>query len=141
MLAPDHLQAAICMAIITTLTQPQSLIVTRFITYYIYISQNLAGYSLFSCIDLVRAFHQIPVALLNKMLFSPKKERLKALPWTTAMETFQNCKEALSRATLLAYPGPDLHTSIQVAASDVTLGAVLQQLVDGCLLFKPAPSS
>ena len=48
---------------------------------------------------------------------------------TTA--AFNKAKEALANATLLNHPKPSAPTSITTDASDIAVGAVLQQFVDG----------
>ena len=40
-------------------------------------------------------------------------------------------KEALADATLLVYPKPDAPTCVMTDASDITVGAVLQQYING----------
>ena len=47
------------------------------------------------------------------------------------MKAFQDTKKALANATLLTHPRPDAQTSLTVDASDLAIGAVLQQFVDG----------
>ena len=44
---------------------------------------------------------------------------------------FNKAKEALAKATLLNHPKPSSPTSITTDASDIAVGAVLQQFVDG----------
>ncbi|KAL3206234.1 hypothetical protein MRX96_040278 [Rhipicephalus microplus] len=52
--------------------------------------------------------------------------------WMGDAETaFSSIEEALANATLLAHPKSDAITSLTVDASNVTIGAVLQQFVDG----------
>ena len=48
---------------------------------------------------------------------------------TTAV--FNNVKTALASATLLVHPVPNAPTSVTTDASDVAVGAVLQQFIDG----------
>ncbi|KAL3238954.1 hypothetical protein MRX96_048010 [Rhipicephalus microplus] len=50
-----------------------------------------------------------------------------------AETTFSSAKKALANATLPVHPKGDAFTSLTVDASDVAIGAVLQQLVDGGL--------
>ena len=49
----------------------------------------------------------------------------------TALQAFNSVKTALAQATLLAHPKPDAPLCIMVDASDVAVGGVLQQQVDG----------
>ena len=54
------------------------------------------------------------------------------MQWTTAAEeAFENCKKALSDATALDYHDPDAPLALMVDASDVGVGAALQQARDG----------
>ena len=65
-------------------------------------------------------------ALLNS------KSKSQELSWnedTTA--AFLATKEALANATLLVYPKPDAPTCVMTDASDIVVGAVLQQYVNG----------
>ncbi|XP_063370343.1 uncharacterized protein LOC134658621 [Cydia amplana] len=56
--------------------------------------------------------------------------------WTPALrETFQLSKSHLSKATLLAHPDSDAELALQTDASDVAIGAVLQQRKNG--LWEP----
>ncbi|XP_047985266.1 uncharacterized protein LOC125225551 [Leguminivora glycinivorella] len=47
------------------------------------------------------------------------------------MEAFETCKYRLAQAALLAHPDSKAELAIQTDASDVAIGAVLQQLRDG----------
>ena len=65
-------------------------------------------------------------ALLNSI------SKFQELSWnddTTA--GFLATKEALADATLLVYPKPDAPTCVMTDASDITVGAVLQQYING----------
>ncbi len=54
------------------------------------------------------------------------------MDWTDALtDAFQKTKDALANACLLSYPTPDAPTNIVTDASDVAVGAVLQQCVNG----------
>ena len=67
----------------------------------------------------------------------PLSEALKSktLTWDKSMiEAFQATKAALARATILAHPQPNTPISITTDASDMAVGAVLQQEVDGKLV-------
>jgi len=46
-------------------------------------------------------------------------------------KAFANIKQALAQATLLFHPKPDAPTCIITDASNVAIGAVLQQFMDG----------
>ena len=54
------------------------------------------------------------------------------LEWTEeCISAFDSAKNNLAQATLLFYPTPDAPTSLMTDASDVAIGAVLQQFVNG----------
>ena len=54
------------------------------------------------------------------------------LQWTDdATAAFQEIKDALVNATLLVHPQPDAPINIMTDASDIAIGAVLQQYLDG----------
>ena len=56
--------------------------------------------------------------------------------WSSvATNAFEQAKELLDTATLLNHPAPDAPTCIMTDASDVAVGAVLQQFIDG--IWKP----
>ena len=66
---------------------------------------------------------------LNILAATTKKEE-----WTwneQAAAAFQAAKTALAEATLLCHPVPDAPTSIMTDASDIAVGAVLQQFHQG----------
>ena len=66
---------------------------------------------------------------LNILAATTKKEE-----WTwneQAAAAFQAAKTALAEATLLCHPVPDASTSIMTDASDIAVGAVLQQFHQG----------
>lgn len=64
----------------------------------------------------VKATHKVPATAL--------------VPWTTDLHrAFQATKQALADAALLAHPLPDAPISLVTDASDVAIGAVLQQRV------------
>lgn len=64
---------------------------------------------------------------LNALLNNSKR-RSDSVTWTEATETaFTAMKDALANATLLSHPKPDAET----CASDIAVGAVLQQRIDG----------
>ena len=56
----------------------------------------------------------------------------RKLPWTTAATTtFQEIKDALANTSLLVHPQPDAPINIMTDASNIAIGAVLQQHLDG----------
>jgi hypothetical protein len=58
--------------------------------------------------------------------------RTQALTWTDeAQAAFQAVKEALADATLLSHPLPLSPSAIVSDASNIAIGAVLQQQIDG----------
>ena len=68
---------------------------------------------------------------LNNLL-AGENEKNKTISWTEEATTaFSSIKEALANATLLVHPHPDAATSIMTDASDTSVGAVLQQCIDG----------
>ena len=55
----------------------------------------------------------------------------RALQWTPPATTaFNDIKEALANATLLVHPKPNAPLNVMTDASDVAIGAVLQQFLD-----------
>ena len=65
-------------------------------------------------------------------LFKALTGKPKALQWTEDTKTAsQSTKEALAKATLLIHPHLDVPVSLNTDASDMAVGAVLQQLVNG----------
>ena len=69
------------------------------------------------------------MAPLNALLTPPKKgRRPKVLVWTEeTTKAFEDTKAALGAATTLNHPNPEAPVSIIVDASDIAVGAVLQQ--------------
>ena len=68
---------------------------------------------------------------LNQLLSHPK-DKSTTLTWTDeAVSAFNKTKDALADATLLTHPKLDAPTCIMTDASDVAVGAVLQQFIDG----------
>jgi len=67
---------------------------------------------------------------LNSLLKStPTNSRI--LQWNpAATSSFEEIKDALANATLLVHPKPDAPINVMTDASDVAIGAVLQQYVD-----------
>ena len=69
---------------------------------------------------------------LYDMIKPSKRGQSVILVWTADAEAaFLSAKQALGDATMLCFPSPDAETSIAADASDVGVGAVLQQRVDG----------
>ena len=67
--------------------------------------------------------------LLSDLLAVPPEQK-KQLVWTDAfLKTFTAAKEALANAMLLSHPVLNAPTSFMTDASDVAVGAVLQQLI------------
>jgi len=67
-------------------------------------------------------------ATLNEMTKGNKTKGRKEIQWTEEQETaFRNCKESLSRATELAHPDPAAELLLTTDASDVAIGAVIEQ--------------
>ena len=65
-------------------------------------------------------------------LFEAMKGKLTKLVWDYAMRrAFQLTKKLLAEATLLTHPRQDAQLSLTSDASDLSVGTVLQQLVDG----------
>ena len=60
-------------------------------------------------------------------LFQALTGKPKALVWNAA---FHDTKKSLTNATLLARPGQSAPMSLSTDASDVSVGAVLQQYVE-----------
>ena len=68
---------------------------------------------------------------LNSLLGKAYKSD-KELKWNnSAVSSFNTIKESLAQATLLSHPKPDASLSIATDASDLAVGAVLQQFVHG----------
>ena len=60
------------------------------------------------------------------------KGKSQSLTWTDdATASFNTTKDARANASLLAYPIPDAPTCLMTDASDMAVGAVLQQNVNG----------
>ena len=75
-------------------------------------------------------------AKIMQPLFVALAGKPKNLQWNDAMvNAFQDSKTALADATMLTHPRRNAPTSLTVDASDLAVGAVLQQLVHG--VWKP----
>lgn len=69
-------------------------------------------------------------ALLHELVKGKKKRDKSLLVWTDeSTQAFESCKRTISEATLLAHPKVDARYSLLVDASDIAVGAVLQQTV------------
>lgn len=75
------------------------------------------------CAELMQPLHA---------LLSAPRDKAKKLSWNEqALTAFHTVKDALANATLLSYPKADAPTCLMTDASDVAVGAVLQQSIDG----------
>ena len=76
-------------------------------------------------------------APLHAALAGPKVKGSQPVGWTpTMVQAFENCKASLSSSTLLAHPNPSATLALFTDASDVAIGAALQQRVcDVCQLL------
>ena len=71
-------------------------------------------------------------------LLKGKPSLKKTLQWDQPHQAaFDKSKEALSRATLLTHPSPTAELNMTVDASDVAVGAVLQQKEPGTSCWQP----
>ena len=69
-------------------------------------------------------------------LIAATRTKSQVLNWTDrALCAFESTKETLAKVCLLSYPSTDAPTSIVTDTSDIAVGAVLQQYVDGA--WKP----
>ena len=89
-------------------------------------------------LGIVNFYHRFLPRCAN--ILRPLNDLLKAhhkdFTWSTAAATaFEKAKDLLAKATLLNHPTPDAPTCVMTDASNVAVGAVLQQLTDG--LWKP----
>lgn len=67
-------------------------------------------------------------APLNAILVGKQGKSSKPIELTSEqLVAFKDCKLSISQATLLTHPDPDAELAIQTDASDVAIGAVLQQ--------------
>ena len=85
-------------------------------------------------LGMVNCYHRfVPSAAeLMQPLYKAINMKHKLLVWTSELDTaFRQSKEALAKATMLVHPGHEAPTSLTVDASDVTVGAILKQLIDG----------
>jgi len=67
-------------------------------------------------------------AQLHELLRGPKTKGKTPIEWTVQLEqAFQNCKDSLTKATLLAHPKSKARITLTTDASDTALGAVVHQ--------------
>jgi RNase H-like domain found in reverse transcriptase len=102
------------------------------------LSSNMDGCMVFSKIDLVKAFHQVPIAPEDHQktafitpfgLFEllKGKDLPKLLPWEECHDAaFASAKAALVVAVPLAHPLPDVPLALATDTSDTHVGGVLQ---------------
>lgn len=65
-------------------------------------------------------------------LLTSSTSKCQTLIWNdTALAVFNTAREALANASLLTYPAAEVPTCIMTDASDIAVGAVLQQYVGG----------
>lgn len=70
-------------------------------------------------------------ALLNNYLKDSRKNDKRKIAWTDeTRQCFERCKEELSKATLLVHPSHTAQLALMVDASNLAIGAALQQLVN-----------
>ena len=85
-------------------------------------------------LGMINYYHRFLPDIAPKLapLHAASAGRGKAITWTPECQTaFEKVKSALAQATLLHHPKPDAATSITVDASDVAIGAQLEQLQQG----------
>ena len=93
---------------------------------------TVKGLQEFVC--MVNFYHRfIPAAAkIMHPLFTALTGKPKTLQWSDAMvRAFEDAKSALAGATMLTHPWCTAPTSLTVDASDLAVGAVLQQLLHG----------
>lgn len=68
-------------------------------------------------------------ALLNEFLRNSKRNDKRPIPWTAETEqSFEQCKNSLASAALLVYPNENTAMCLTTDASDIAIGAVLEQV-------------
>ena len=83
---------------------------------------------------MINFYHRfIPsAAKLMAPLYRAIANNNKTLEWSDSLQTsFTQAKQALANATLLHYPKSNAPMAVTVDASDVAIGAVLEQFTDG----------
>lgn len=72
-------------------------------------------------------------APLNALATTCKKKDKTPILWTDSLkQTFEDIKSLLKNATLLVFPIPDSPISLMTDASDISIGAVVQQFASTC---------
>lgn len=75
-------------------------------------------------------------AILNEYLRNSKKNDKRLINWTEqANEAFNKCIQSLAKSTMLAHPKADAPLILTTDASSITIGATLEQVIQG----KPQP--
>ena len=85
-------------------------------------------------LGMINFYHRFLPTIASQLapLHAASSGRGKELTWTTeCQKAFENTKVALAHATLLHYPKANAPTSITVDASDLAIGAQLDQLHNG----------
>ena len=98
---------------------------------------------------MINFYHRFILVASNIMrpLFAASRGKpTDSVCWTDAMvAAFLSSKDALANTTLLSHPRKGAATSLTVNASDVAIGGVLKQRIDGSwrppLIFQQAPKS
>ena len=85
-------------------------------------------------LGMINFYHRFlpSAASVLRPLYASVSGKTKSIQWTSMMEkAFVDSKVAVAQATMLTHPRQDAPTSLTVDASDVAIGGVLSQLVDG----------
>ena len=85
-------------------------------------------------VNFYRSFLPTCAAIMEPLhlLLTHPKDRSASLEWTEeALAAFDKTKAALADATLLIHPKMNAPTCLMTDASDIAIGAALQQFVDG----------
>ena len=85
-------------------------------------------------LGMINFYHRFLPTIASQLapLHAASSGRGKELTWTTeCQKAFENAKAALAHATLLHHPKANAPTSITVDASDLAIGAQLDQLHNG----------
>ena len=105
-------------------------------------SAHLAGMTIFFKVDFIRGYHQIPVAMHRghfencrhhffRTLWIPPHAIWPGLEWCRGKSLPRYQEGTRKRNAILTHTRPDAKTSLTVDASDLAVGAVPQQFVDG----------
>ena len=92
-------------------------------------------------LGMVNYYHRFLPNIAQKLIplhkaVGDRTKKSKTLDWSEECDVaFESAKSALSRATLLSHPGRDAETTLTVDASDVAMGGVLEQKING--KFRP----